>query len=342
MESAAATATTSATAGSARGGWAKDFGKHMLALPIGAAVECTFISVIAVFLPAPEHPPPLHLSLMVQAFPSLQALELLLNTQPLPGLQESLVQLFPSEHCSAAPPRQLPPAQVSPVVQAFPSLQDLELFAWAHPEFGSQESVVHLFPSLQFFAPPPTHVPPEQISATVHAFPSLHPELLGAFTHPTPGSQESLVQRFPSLQSGAVAPMQPPSIHESMSVQAFPSSQEATLGVCVQPTSGVQPSSVQGFPSSQSGAPCPTQTPASQVSMAEQEFPSSQDAVLSTKTHKTCSSHESSVHGLPSSHTIAVPAQTPSTQVSASVQFTPSSHAGPVAGNDTQPEMGSH
>ena len=54
MESAATTATTSATAGSARGGWAKDFGKHMLALPIGAAVECTFISVIAVFLPAPR------------------------------------------------------------------------------------------------------------------------------------------------------------------------------------------------------------------------------------------------------------------------------------------------
>jgi len=52
---------------------------------------------------------------------------LLVCAQPLAGAQKSSVQMFPSLQFVAGPPTQAPPAQVSLVVQALPSLQGLEL-----------------------------------------------------------------------------------------------------------------------------------------------------------------------------------------------------------------------
>jgi hypothetical protein len=41
-----------------------------------------------------------------------------------------------------------------------------------------QLSLVHTLPSLQTRAAPPTHVPPEQVSLVVQAFPSSHDDVL--------------------------------------------------------------------------------------------------------------------------------------------------------------------
>jgi hypothetical protein len=49
---------------------------------------------------------------------------------------------------------QLPPPQVSPVVQAFPSSQGFVLFAKTQPDAGAQVSVVHALLSLHTTAAP--------------------------------------------------------------------------------------------------------------------------------------------------------------------------------------------
>ena len=81
---------------------------------------------------------------------------------PVPALHVSVVHAFASSQFTFVPPVQEPPLQASPVVQALPSLQAAVLFAWAHPDAGTQESSVHAFESSQLSAVPPTHDPPLQ------------------------------------------------------------------------------------------------------------------------------------------------------------------------------------
>ena len=69
----------------------------------------------------PTHVPPLHASVVVQAFPSSQGAVLLVLTQPVAGLHESAVQVLPSSQESGDPAWQLPAEQASPLVQALPS-----------------------------------------------------------------------------------------------------------------------------------------------------------------------------------------------------------------------------
>jgi hypothetical protein len=71
----------------------------------------------------PTQAPAAHVSLVVQALPSLQAAVLLVWVQPVVGSQASSVQPLASLQSGAGPPTQLPPAQASSVVQALPSLQ---------------------------------------------------------------------------------------------------------------------------------------------------------------------------------------------------------------------------
>jgi hypothetical protein len=94
------------------------------------------------------------------------------------GLHESIVQQFPSSQLSGTPPTHIPDAHVSPVVQAFPSLQEFVLFACTQPVEGSQLSVVHGFLSLHTTAAPEWQIPPPQTSPAVQAFPSLHASVL--------------------------------------------------------------------------------------------------------------------------------------------------------------------
>ena len=73
----------------------------------------------------PLHSPPEQISVSVHAIPSSQDAVLLVLTQPVAGLQESLVQTLPSLQFGAGPPTHEPPAQVSLVVQASASSQEV-------------------------------------------------------------------------------------------------------------------------------------------------------------------------------------------------------------------------
>jgi len=97
----------------------------------------------------PTHAPPAHVSFVVQRLPSSQGTELFVFTQPIDGLQVSVVQTFPSLQSSAGPPWQEPPPQVSSVVQALPSSHAALLLTCVQPVSGLHPSSVHGFESSQ-------------------------------------------------------------------------------------------------------------------------------------------------------------------------------------------------
>ena len=127
------------------------------------------------------------MSAVVQALPSLQDAVLFVLTQPVDGLHESFVHTLLSLQLGAGPPTQMPPAHVSAVVQALPSLQDAVLFVLTQPVDGLHESFVQTLPSLQLGAGPPTQVPPAHVSAVVQALPSLQDAVLFVLTQPVAG-----------------------------------------------------------------------------------------------------------------------------------------------------------
>ena len=90
----------------------------------------------------------------MHASPSLQAIVLFVNTQPVAGLQASVVQTLPSLQTTGVPVH-VPPPQVSPVVHALPSSQAIVVFVCTHPVAGSQLSAVQTLLSLQFNVPAP-------------------------------------------------------------------------------------------------------------------------------------------------------------------------------------------
>jgi len=182
----------------------------------------------------PPQAPPTQVSFVVQAFPSSQGWELLAYKQPCDGSQRSSVHPLPSSQLGAAPPTQLPPKQVSSVVQALWSSQGSLLLVKTQPLPESQVSVVHPLPSSHTGGPPPTQAPLEQVSLVVQASPSLQAATLFTFTQPLAGSQESSVQTLPSLQSGAAPPTQVPPAQASLVVQASPSSHGPILFVNTQ------------------------------------------------------------------------------------------------------------
>src|SRR5262245_37384578 len=96
----------------------------------------------------------------------------------------------PAVQCRVLP--QDPP-QAAPVLQVC-----------TQPVAGLQLSAVHAFPSLQFAAGPPTHVPlPLQVSKSVHALLSLHAVPAGTLPwgpQPSWGSHAAVWQVLPSLQ----------------------------------------------------------------------------------------------------------------------------------------------
>ena len=85
-----------------------------------------------------------------------------LCTHPVAGLQESSVQTSLSLQLGAGPPWQLPPAQISLVVQALPSSQGAVLLVFTQPVAGLQESAVQTLLSLQSGGGPPAQLPPAQ------------------------------------------------------------------------------------------------------------------------------------------------------------------------------------
>ncbi len=188
-----------------------------------------------------QEPAPLHQS-SVQISPSSAQgvpLEALAFTQPEPGLQESLVQAFPSLQLGGELPTQEPPEQISLVVQALPSLQALVL-AGCVQEPPEQTSLVQPLPSSAQASVlgALTHAPKPLQESFVQGLLSLqagslvlgtHEHRLLVFTQPDPGLQESEVQILPSLQLGATPPTQEPPEQVSFVVQALPSLQALAL-----------------------------------------------------------------------------------------------------------------
>ena len=147
--------------------------------------------------PAPQTSP------VVQALPSLHARLLTANTQPVPGLQLSVVHKLLSLQVIPVPAHALA-AQMSPLVQALPSSQIAVLAVFRQPVAELHESVVHGFASLQFSVPVELHRPPEHVSPVVHALPSLHGRAFAVYLQPVAATQASSVQVLPSLQMIAV------------------------------------------------------------------------------------------------------------------------------------------
>jgi hypothetical protein len=156
------------------------------------------------------------------------------------GLHESVVQGLLSFTVGAAPATHAPePLHVSAPLHAFPSLQESPAarFTCTTPTVEMQVSLVHGLPSSTVGGVPGRHAPsPLQVSAPLHAFPSLHevPADKGACITPRMGLHESLVQGLLSSTVGATPATQAPEpLHFSRPLHAFPSLHEdpAAIGV---------------------------------------------------------------------------------------------------------------
>ena len=104
----------------------------------------------------------------MQALPSSHGLVLFVETQPVAGSQVSVVQGLLSSHVTADPAWQDPPPQVSPVVQAFPSLH---VVPFALAGFEQTPVAVLQVPALWHWSRAvhdtglvPTHTPALQLS----------------------------------------------------------------------------------------------------------------------------------------------------------------------------------
>jgi len=165
------------------------------------------------------HVPNAQTSPAVQAFPSSQGFAFAAFTQPVAGLQLSVVQRFASSQTTGVVTHD-PPEQTSPAVQAFESEHGAVLSAWTHPVAVSQLSSVHGLPSLQLSAVPGRQAPNTQASPLVQALPSSQAIALLLNTQPVAGLQLSVVQRLASSHARGV-PMHAPPEHASPVVQAL-------------------------------------------------------------------------------------------------------------------------
>jgi hypothetical protein len=128
------------------------------------------------------------------------------------------------------PAPQAPSEHVSPKVHPSPSSQGRALFAWTHPLFGSQASLVQGLPSSQVVASVATHSPSLHWEMDVHAFASSQSASFGVTTHPA-SPQASSVHGFSSSQAMVIPAAQTPSLQVSPKVHGAPSSQSAKFGV---------------------------------------------------------------------------------------------------------------
>src|SRR5438034_963874 len=235
-----------------------------LAVPLQVRVlHWSEVQVIAV----PTHwPPPVQVSLNVQALPSSHAAPVLGVTVQLDVPLQVRVLHWSEVQVIAVPTHWPLPSQVSLKEQASPSSQLVPVSGvTVQLDVPLQVRVLH-GSEVQVMAVP-THWPlPLQVSSNVQALASLHAApVLGvtvqlavplhvrvlhvsevhvtAVLWQTPASQLSMVQAFPSLQSATVEQgvhramavlRQTPALQESM-VQAFGSSQSAAVEQSLQP-----------------------------------------------------------------------------------------------------------
>lgn len=159
-------------------------------------------------LPVALHKPAWQPSPVLQALPSSQLAVVGAYTQPPVESQLSVVHGLPSLQVTAGPPLQLPPAHVSVLVQALPSLQGMAAAIATQPLAGSHKSKVQGLLSAHARAVPGLQLPPVQTSFWVQALPSLQGKVVWTNTQPLAGLQLSVVQGLPSLQASASPPLQ--------------------------------------------------------------------------------------------------------------------------------------
>lgn len=191
---------------------------------------------------------------MVQALPSSQLAIASVWVQPMASWQMSFVHTLLSSHAAELTvPTHFVWLQVSPLVQATPSLHGEVLAACVQPAEESQESSVQGLPSSQFTAAPLLQFLLLHRSPWVHALPSLHgvPSAIAVLTQaPVLALQLPGQQGVPS-QTVAV-PLQELSVQVSAVVHKSPSEQAApAVNECKQALLVPHPSAVQGSPSSQ-------------------------------------------------------------------------------------------
>src|SRR5690348_15661542 len=125
-----------------------------IAVRLNVAVFCTGSGVAVTPLvtgprvsPIPAQTPPVQMSVVVQAFPSLHAVPfgaVGFEHWPVPGSHVPATWHWSdAEHETGFPPMQRPPWQLSVRVQALPSSQEFALLRYVHPLAGLQLSVVH-------------------------------------------------------------------------------------------------------------------------------------------------------------------------------------------------------
>jgi hypothetical protein len=137
--------------------------------------------------------------------------------------------LLSSQFNEPVPAWHVPPAQMSPVVQALLSEHvDVLLTLAGHPVDGSHTpSSVHGLLSSQITRLDPTHTPPEHVSVCVQRFPSLQVEPLALFGFeqtPVPVLQVPTSWHWSlAVQTTGFDPVQIPDWHVSVWVQALPS-----------------------------------------------------------------------------------------------------------------------
>ena len=242
---------------------------------------------------------------------------------------------------------------MSNCVHALPSLQDAPSFLVGllqKPVAVSQTpSTWHWSEAPQITGEAPVQVPAWQLSAWVHALPSLHVEpldLFGLLQMPVPELHVPTSWHWSTaLQTTGLAPTHLPAAQVSVWVHESPSVQAAPLlpATCLQPCVASHVSMVHGSLSSQSLlVVVPPQVPLAHLSLCVHATSSLQDAVLKLATQPSTLSQIWSVHGLPSLHVKLLPLHRPLAhwsalvQASLSVQLAPSLPAGvvqPVAGS---------
>ena len=171
---------------------------------------------------------------------------------------------------------------------------------------------------------------------------SVHGTALLSVAQPVAAAQLSVVHGLPSSQVCAAPGVQRPAAQTSPTVQALLSEHGAVLLWLTQPATLSHASSVHGLPSLQALALPGTHWPLAQASPTVHALLSVQSLVFAVKTQPTSLPHVSSVHGLPSVQTIALPlTHALLAHTSLLVHASPSSHGRALAWN-TQPAPGWH
>jgi hypothetical protein len=262
-------------------------------------------------------------SLPLQNKPSSQGELFGVAEQPLFMSQLSSVQILPSSQSVGGPGWQIPPLQLSLLVQALPSSQPPAVLEWSQVPVGRQMSLVQALPSSQLalfpWQPPwPVQTPSSHWSGSSPGLPLSQVAVLVALAQPDAGRHWSSVHGLPSSQSSAGPGPQLPPAQVSPTVQALPSSQAAVLGGCRQAPSPSQASSVQGLPSSSQIVPAAPALQSDEQQSPALLLPSSQ-----------VSPHAAST--IPSTQVLPAGMQLPvESQLSAGVQGSPSSQARPL------------